>query len=326
MTMLQRAKQFQRKRGAADHLDAAESMFFQRELEYVDKTVYMAPHAPMLGRSLVPTLAGIPDWARSHTWREFDVVGASKFIANMADDLPRTDAQGNEFSKFIKPLGNSYGFSILDIKAAMAQGRSLDALGAQGSQLAVNEQIDSVMAIGDTKYKLEGLLNLTGVNTFTLSTKTAGGLTWGPIEAPNATGDEMATDVIGLAGKIFEDTKGLYGKVTIVLPIAQYNALGFRRVGNATNQTSMTALEFCLKSAFIAEIIPWHRCTGAGAGATNRMVGYCKSPLVLAGVVPMEWSPQPAQLRNLEYVINCIATTGGVIARAPVAIRYADGL
>ena len=289
----------------------------------------MHRYPALIARQVIPTFQSVADWAHVYTWREWDKKGNAKVIANAADDLPMADVTGVENSQIIKMLGAAYGYDIREIKAAAAMNVPLDAMRAEACRYAVEQQIDATLATGDADNKLYGLLNLDSgslaspVQTYTLSTKAAGGLAWGTLAAPKATGQEVANDLIGIASKIVETTKGIWSKLRIVLPIPQYNYAASTRL-NAINDT--TALEFALKSSFIESVQPWFRCTGAGAGATDRMAAFPGDPLVLGGIVPMEWSPQAPQLRNLKYVINTIASCGGVVNRYSVAMLYADGL
>lgn len=312
-------------------LDAGESAFFLRQLEDIDKQAYQRRYPALIARQVIPTFQSVADWAHVYTWREWDKNGTAKVIANAADDLPMADVTGKEFSQVIKMLGAAYGYDIREIKAAAAMNVPLDSLRAEACRYAVEQQIDATLATGDADNGLIGILNMDStilpaanrVQTYTLGTKAAGGIAWGTLAAPIASGQEVANDIIGMASKIVELTKGVWSRVRLVLPIDKYNYAASTRL-NAINDT--TALEFALKSSFVESVTPWFRCTGAGAGATNRMAAFPGDPLVLGGIVPMEWSPQAPQLRNLKYVINTIATCGGVVNRYPVSCLYGDGL
>ena len=305
-------------------LDASESVYFQRELEIVDARLYEVKYASLQARSLIPTQPGIPEWAKVYVWRETDMVGTAKYIGNMADDLPMSNVLGAENTKIIKPCGGAYGYDLFEIRASAALGTSLDVMRATACRRSVEQLVDTTLATGSAAHNLQGLLNLANVPTFTPGTKTGGGLTWGTLTALNATADEMALDLMGIASARHEATKGLYGKFTIILPLVQYNVAAQVRMGDASD---MTVLQFVLKtSPYIEAIVPWHLATGAGAGSTDRMVCYPRDLEVLAGLVPMDFSPQPVERKNLKFVINCLASCGGVILRYPVAMAYGDGI
>jgi hypothetical protein len=240
----------------------------------------------------------------------------------MADDLPKADATGTETTKVIKQIGSSYGWSWFELKAMAATNRPLDQLKARAARFAVDTLVDETLASGSTAHGLEGLLNLTGAATYTLADKDAGGKTWGTLAAPNATADEVAQDLMGMASARVVATNQMFSRFTIVLPTAEYEYASQIRLGD----TQTTALEFVLKtSPHIAEVVSWHRCNDAGAGGTSdRIAMYPKDPMILAGLVPMEFTQLPMQNRNLRFEVPCVATCGGVIVRYPIAVAYAD--
>ena len=115
-----------------------------------------------------------------------------------------------------------------------------------------------------------------------------------------------------------------FSSFTLLLPVEQYAQIAQQRLGDGSN---VTVLQFMLASnPFLADVQPWFRCEGAGAGATDRMVLYPKTSQVVAGLVPMEFTPMPVEQRGINYIVNCLASCGGVICRYPFAMIYADGL
>jgi hypothetical protein len=308
----------------SNRLDAAESVFFKRELEAIDKRVYDKKYPQLIARSLIPTISGVSPYQKVYTWREFDKKGSAKVITDYADDLPRIDVSGEEFSQLIKTVGDSYWYSLDEVQAAKGMGTPLDEMRAMAARYFIESKVDSILATGDAATGMKGLLNLANTTSFTAGTKTAGGLTWGTLVAPNATGAEVAQDIMGLVSKLNETTKGLWSKFKIVLPLEQYNYAAQIRMSTLGETT---ALEFVLKVCpFIESITPWVKCDGAGAGSTDRMMAYPFDEMVLGALVPSEFEILPAQERNLAFVVNCKATVGGVICRYPVAVAYCDGI
>lgn len=313
-------------------LDTGESAAFLRQLEDIDTQAYMRRYPAFKARQIIKTFRSVPEWASSTTWREWDGVGQAKVITDHADDLPMVDVFGKEFNQPIKDLGLAYGYTIKEIKQSVATGTPLDAMRAQTCRRGIEMQIDDLLAFGSAELGINGVLKLDStaipaanrVTLYTLGTKAAGGVAWGTLAAPKATGQEAANDVIGLCASLVTSTKQLWESFDVVLPIDQYNYLASTKLNPFS---SITALEFVLSSAFVRSVTPWFKCAGAGGSATDRMMALPAGDAeVLAGLVPMEWSPQGPQLRNMKYVVNTIASCGGVICRYPVALKYADGL
>lgn len=305
-------------------LDASESVWFKRQLEFVDQQMYEVQFPENLARKYIPTQPGVPDWANVYTWQMFEKFGRAKIIASHGDDLPRADAKGVEGSKIIKDLGASYGWTLREVKRSAATGVPLDTMKAMAARFAIDTEMDALLALGNTANNLEGLLSITGANTFTPSTKSGGGTAWGPAATP----DEIASDLFGMVGKAIKDMKMAGGPVfqrfTILLPIDEYSIIAQRRMGDGSD---ITILQYVLKnSPWIEAIEPWHHLAGAGSGATDRAVAYPRTPLVVAGIVPQEYTALPPEQRNLEFVVNAVAATGGVVCRYPIAIVYMDGI
>ena len=305
-------------------LDAAESVFFARQLESIDARQYQVLFSETKSRLLLPTQGGVSEDALVYTWRMFEHFGQAKVIANAADDLPSVDVSGQEQSVTIKEIGASYGWDLREIKASMRGGFDLDAEKAMSCRRAIDRKIDDLLATGSTLLGMQGFLTLTGAPTFTLGTKSGGGLTWA-----NGTPDEIAADLTGIVTARKLALKGAGGaefdRFTIVIPIDKYALIAQTRMGDGSDKT---ILKFVLEtSPWIESIESWSKCTLAGAGgATDRMVAYVKDPAVVSAIVPQEFRALPPQQRNLRYVINCTASCGGVVARYLVALAYADGL
>ena len=89
----------------------------------------------------------------------------------------------------------------------------------------------------------------------------------------------------------------------------------------------MTILRsFLANNPYIRNIDQWYRLDGAGAGGKNRGIVYKRDPMVLEGVVPLDFEQLPPQARNLEFVVPCQARCGGVKIYQPSAMRYVDFL
>lgn len=305
------------------HLDAAESVFFQRQLESIDTQIYEVLFPALKARSLIPTQNGVQGWARNYTWRMLEKVGKAEFISDMSDDLPRASAKGEEQSRIIKSIGASFGWDVDEIEAAMKTGTDLEAIEAMAARYSIEQKIDETLALGSSAHGLLGLLNQTGTTSFTPATKNAGGTAW-----VTATPDEVVKDIAGIGGSIRAALKGAglpeLGKYTVVVPITQYTDIASRRMGDGSDKT---ILSFCLENIpWIEEITDWNYLDTAGSGGVTRMVCYPKTPLVVAGIVPMEFERLAPQQKGLSIIVNSRAKCGGTVCRYPVSVAYGDSI
>jgi hypothetical protein len=304
-------------------LDASETTFFHRQLEAIDKRLYTVQFPQLLSRRYIPTQPDVPEWVSTYTYRMYDLVGSAQIIGASADDLPRADAHGDEESQVIKRLGAAYAYNIFEIRAAAAAGVPLDAMKASAARLAIGQKIDSMLAIGDSNHRISGLLSLPGITSVTPVTKTGGGTTWA-----NATPAEIIEDVSNLVSSVIDGLNQAEGELSfryvLLIPVQQHVKIATTRIGDGSDKT---ILRFILENnPWLESIEPWRYCSTAGSGGVARAVLYPRSEMVVAGLVPMEFQTLPPQQRNLEYVIDCVASCGGVVVRYPIAIRYMDGI
>lgn len=309
-------------------LDAAELLFFKRELESIDTKIYDIKFPLLKGRTLVPKILDVGEWDTEYTYRQYETSGRAKIIAGDADDLPSVNAVGREFTSRVKLLGDSYSYSIADIRAAAAKGKPLSDLMARAARRAIEELIDELIAFGSAEHQMSGFVNNAAVDdTFVPATKTAGGTTWLDSGAPNATAQEMVADInsfVATRWGALKEAEGLGGMLTVVLPSAEYAYLASEPMGDNADKT---ALKFLTENnPFLEGIVPWHKLDGAGESNANRMIVYLRNPEVLGSLVPLEYSPQNVEQRGINFKVPVIARCGGTVIRYPVAVAYADGI
>ena len=309
-----------------DRIDAGESVFFLRQLESIDQQVYVKQYPALLARQLLPPEAGVPEWANVRTYRQFDKQGVAQLISDMSDDIPMSDLTGAEFSSIIKKIGTGFRYSIDELKAAAAMGMPLDAERAMVARYNAERAVDQILANGTMPLPnggslavpgLIGLTGITGTTAFTPGTKQLGGTTWGTLAAPNATGDEVAWDIMGIANKLFEATSQIWSSFRFLMNPAQYDYASQKRLGSVSDTT---ALAFAKGNCpYIDRIDPWWQIPA------GTIIAFAPDPRVVAAVVNQEYITLPPQTRGFGWVVPGSIKCGGVISRYPVAMTIATG-
>ena len=126
------------------NLDANETIFFARELEYVKAKTFEVKYIRLKATQLIPVSTEAGSGAETITYQVQDAVGVAKIIANYADDLPRVDVIGKEVSTPIRGIGDSFGYSIQDIRAAQFAGKPLVQRKANAARKAIDTLIDNL--------------------------------------------------------------------------------------------------------------------------------------------------------------------------------------
>jgi hypothetical protein len=310
-----------------DRIDAGESVFFLRQLESIDQEVYLKAYPELMARQVLPPEQGVPNWANVRTYRQYDRQGVAQLISDESDDLPISDLTGAESTSIIKKVGTGYKYSIDELLAAQATGMPLDSERAMLARWNAERAVDQMLALGTmplangtnlTVPGIVGLTSVTGTTSFTAGTKQLGGTTWGTLAAPNATGDEVAWDLMGVCNNLFEQTKQIWSKFRILLNPQQYDYAAQKRLGSVSDTT---ALKFAQSNCpYIENVYPWWQIP------SGTMVVFAPDRRVVAAVVNMEYNTLPPQIRGFGWYIPGYMKCGGVISRYPVGMSIVTGL
>jgi hypothetical protein len=301
------------------HLDAAENAFIERKLEYVKSKVYEQPYPDLLGRQMVPVSHEVPAGAETIKYDIFDKVGLAQRIRSYSDNLPRANVKVREERSPVHGYGIAYGYSNRELRASILANVNLDAREASAARFGFELAVDVVAALGNSEGLL-GLLTLPNANIYTVP---ADGTGTSPLLLTK-TPDQIIRDLNGVSNKSVGLTNGIEMPDTLALPIDQYNYIA-STPRSANSDT--TILKFFLgANPFVKTVIPWYRCKGAGSGGTDRMIAYKRSPEKMTLEIPMEFTQQPPQLRNLAVDVPCEGEVGGVICPYPMSVTYGDGI
>lgn len=299
------------------HLDANETAFFKRELEYVKRAAYDKKYRNLKSNMFIPISTEAPAGADYITWRSFSKVGLAKIIADYAHDFPRVDVYGEENRAQVYSMGASYGYSIKEIRRAQMAGVPLSAKRADAARLAIEQLKDKLAWDGDANYNLQGLINYPGITEATLTTG-AGGNTWA-LKTP----DEIIADLTALKTSVSVPTNGIEEINQILLPRAQYELIANTRM---TDGSSNTILNFFKTNNPMISVDVLDRLSTAGDGGTARMMGYVKDPDHLTQEIPQMFEQLDADKKGAEYEVPCMAEFGGVIVYYVASVAFMDGI
>lgn len=303
-------------------LDSAQSIFFLRELEHVKKRVLEVIYPELMMHGIVPAaIDPAPFGAKKITVTSFDRVGQAALIAAYADDLPNVSVFGTQSSVDVAEYGDSFEYSFFDIAAAALAGRPLASMLMQAARDILEELLDRVLAYGEAKKGITGFFNNAGVPTSSVATVGAA-TTWAAKYAvdPDLIYDDIADWIDG----VVDTTNGRERPDTIVTTDAAYRLLNRKR-GSAVDTTVM---EMVKKTYPGLTIIPCWRAkasTSGGLLSVNTMVLYTRSNRKVYYEEPLPFTPMPPQERNLANVVNCIASSGGVVWQYPLSASYRTG-
>jgi len=303
------------------NLDANESAFFARELEHVKTKTYDIKYANLKAFQMVPVSTEAGPTAESITYEQYDARGVAKIIADYSDDLPRADVVAKEFTSPVKSIGNSYGYSIQEIRAAQERKRSLPTRKASAARRGHDQEHNRIAWFGDANTNLPGFLSNANIPVLTLAADGAGSST----KFVDKTPDQIIRDLNRMPNSIRALTKGVENPDTLLLPYEAYDHIA-STPRSTTSDT--TILEFFLRSnsAGIKFVEPVNEMEGAGTGGVNVAMCYDRNPDTLTLEMPQPFEQFPAQERGLEFIIPCHSRIGGTIVYYPLACVKVEGV
>lgn len=304
----------------AYNLDANESAFFKRELEMVKTQTYDVKFKQNKAFSLFPISSEASPAVAEITWRQFTRVGMAKMVSDYAQDFPRVDIYGEEFSVKPKGIGAAYGYSVEEIRRAQMAGLPLETRRAEAARRAIEDKLNAIAFNGEAATNLKGFIAYPGISEYTVASGGVGGTkTWSTKSA-----DQILADMHGIVHGVVAATNGIEQPDTMLMPIEQYNLISTKRLGDGSDETVMS---YFMKTNRYIKRIEWvTELKTAGAGNTARFMVYVNDPMHLTWEIPLMFEQYEADKKAMAYEIPCYAKTAGLIVYYPASIAYGDGI
>jgi hypothetical protein len=302
-----------------EHFDANESVFLQRQLDYIKTQTYDVKYAELKARKLIPVSSEADPGAENIFYRQYDQSGIAKIIANYADDLPRADVKGKEFSAKVKTLGAAYGYNLQEMRAAMYGNVPLEQRRANAARRAVAQKENSIAFFGDANSGLQGFFSNPNVTSVTIPADGTGASKLWSTKTP----DQIIRDMNLVANSVVSVSLGVEIPDTMLLPLDSYNYVA--STARSANSDTTILNYFLQNNPYIKQVEWVNELLTAGASSSRRMYAYRRSPEVLTMEVPSDFEQLELQHRNLEYTIPCIERFAGVLIYYPLAIALGDG-
>jgi len=310
----------------SQNLDANESIFFARELETIKARSYDILYPEFTAKRFIPVSGDAGSGAEQITYQQYDRVGVMKIIANYADDLPRSDVKGREFTSPVRSIGGSYGYSIQEIRAAQMAGKPLQQRKANAVRQSYEQTVNDIgwkARTVDAAYA--GLTGFLYNPNTTKSSPTTGN--W---IAGSATADQIIADVNEAINDVRTLTKGVEMVDTLLLPIPEFSYIASTPRSNVSDTTILEFLRRVNPGVTFEAVNELTNVTPAPSGgspATNSiMIAYRRSPDKLTLEIPQTFEQFPAQERGLEFLINAHGRIGGVIIYYPLSVNIVEGI
>lgn len=306
------------------NLDAGESIFFARELEFIKSKSYDIKYGELKARTIIPVSYEAGPGAETIVYRQYDQLGVAKFIANYANDLPRADVKGREYSTPVRSEASSYGYTLQEVRAAKLTGKPLEQRRANAAKRAILQLENTTAFFGNAEVGLTGFINAASINSVSVAADGNSNGFVNTTKFAGKTADQILRDLNLIANASFSATKGVEQASTLLLPLDQFTLVS-STPRSATSDT--TIAEYFLKNNPFVEEIDWlNELKDAGGVGVDRAMAYDRDQDKLSLEIPQDFEQLPVQEEGLEFLIPCHARLGGVIVYYPLSITKADGI
>lgn len=303
------------------------SVFFARELDHIKSKSYDKKYPEFTALEMFPISSEVSPGAETVTYYSYEKTGFAKIINNYSTDLPRADVKGKPTTALVKSLGDSYGYSVQEMRASRMAGKSLDVRKAESARYQIDRLTNKIAWAGDAANNLVGILTVgNDIPEYVLSiVKDPSGndtTAWLYKDA-----DKILGDINGMVNYQLKLTKGVERPDTLALPYEVYGDIATRRIPN----TDTTVMQFILKnSPWLKSIIPAPELQ-ADAGETNPTgknvaMLYKKDPEKFTLELPLQFYQYPLQPVMLEIIVPCEARCAGCLFYYPLSILLAKGV
>lgn len=299
-------------------LDANEGIFFARQLEYLRPQAYDVRRAPLSALRVMQVDTSVPEGAEYITYTQYDQAGVAKIIANYADDLPRADVSGKQFTSPIRSIGDSYGYSIQEIRASQYAGGNLDARKQSAARRAHDELVNRLAWAGDAISGLPGFLTNPNIPTYVIPATGTGSVKLWSAKTP----DQILTDMNGVVNQVLFQSKGIHRANQLWMPLEQFTLISTMA---RSSLSDTTVLEFFRINNPGVTVEPILELDGANGGL-DAMIALENDRDNYVLQLPMLFRQHAPQQRNLEFVIPCESRFAGVSIFYPLAFAKADSI
>lgn len=292
-----------------------DGIWLARELETIESRVFDKIYTDITYQDVVPvdttTIAATSD---TYTYRMRDRVGKFKRMQDRETAPPRVDVTRKEVSHKLVSYTASYGYGILEVRAARSEGKDLQAERVDALRRAYEETAQDLAYLGDSDAGIEGFFNNSNVDKLNITQ------TW---FSTNATTDEMLKILNSSINYMLKSTKMVERPNTILMALDDYEIL---RNTPRSSTSDTTVLQYFLQNnnQYITDIRPMNELDDYVGANKNRMILYNRNPDKLRCMIPQVLETLPPERKGMEYEVAAHARFGGTIVYYPKSILYVD--
>jgi hypothetical protein len=293
--------------------------FYISQLAALESKVYEVKYRGIVYQEFVPVDTSMPEYLDQIDYISYDAVTSGKFIGANARDVPQSDINAN---KSVIPVfygGNSYGYSLDELRKSQQMRIPLDTTKGRASRRGFEEHAQRVAFQGDADRGVYGLFNNPNVQ-----------LSNSLLDFSVATGQQIVSYMNALLISVWQNSAETHLANVFVLDSANWAIISEKRMDSGTDTT---VLEFFKKNNLYTAktdqpltVRQNFELKTAGTGGVPRMMAYELNPDNLVMHMPMPWRTIAPQAKGLRIETFAEYKFGGVEFRYPGSAAYHDNV
>lgn len=293
-------------------LDAGETGFIAKQLEYVMAQTYDIMYGPLQFRTFLPVNNEVPTGAETFSYDQWSLIGLAKIITSWSDAVPDVSAFVARFTADVKHLALKYSYSFQDIRAIQLTRGRLNDQKASAVRLGIESALNVLAFSGDSNRGLLGFFNQTAIPIVTANFGN-----WNETTAVAS----ILSDVKKLVNTQKNNTKRQIKGDTLLVSTGDWTIIQ-RTVGAELSKTIMQVI--LDHNPDIKNIDQAEELDTAGADGHSRMVFYKRDKTVVEFVIPQEFEQMPPTTDGFNTEVKCHASLGGISMKYPLGAAYMD--
>lgn len=291
--------------------------FYVSQLSNLEAKLFQNKYRHIVYQDFVPVDTSDPEYVDEISYISYDAVTAGKFIGSNARDLPKSDINAKKSSIKVGYAGNSYGYSLDELRKSQAMRMPLDTIKAAMSFRGFQEHCQRLAFTGDADRGMTGLFNNGNIQVAT-----------SVVDWSTATGPQIVADANAPLKAVWENSAQTHVPNVLAIPADKWAVLSETRMEAGTDTT---VLEFLKKNNLFTALTNQPlvikqnlELQTAGVGGQPRMMAYELNDENLVMKMPMAWRSLAPQPKGLAIDVPCEYKVGGVEFRYPGSAAYRD--
>ncbi len=280
-------------------------------LASIDKQLIQPDENALLARQVAPPRTGDNPGTETIAYKKLTRDGAAKIFNHVgADNVPLVDQYATKYSQSVFSIVAGFQLTAHDVRAALMAGIPLAANKVQTLNQVMAKKENALFFSGDTPHNMEGLLNYTGVQTYSVPT-VSGHTTWA-----DKTATEILDDIRTVWKKV--ELQDNYHSTMMLLNTAISGAL-HELIGTNAQRT---IYEFIMAQSWFPAGILTSGCIPAGT-----FVVLQNTKDVLEYALPMDVKRyDPYKVNGFTEELDFEERYGGALIYRPLGVCVATGI